>query len=149
MKRITAEEAAAIIGCDVEPLSAPYYEALWHHDDIGVCGVSRLLFHYTVHLDMNAMVHGDSYCFATKEFAEQALDEWDPATETEPRYWHKHPATGRRRAAFRIGDTLARVENGQLAELLLLPAGMSDEEVAVAVERINDALMKEWDKPGP
>lgn len=58
-------------------------------------GTKRLLFHWTIHVDIDFMGWRERYCFATYELAKRALDEWDGTGD--PDYWHKHPDTGRRR----------------------------------------------------
>jgi hypothetical protein len=39
--------------------------------------------------------YADRWCYATRELAQKALDEW--TGQDEPSGWHRHPATGRRR----------------------------------------------------
>lgn len=59
------------------------------------CGVHRLLMHWTVHIDIHDYGHEDRYCFATRELAETALSAWEG--QGDMAYWHRHPASGRRR----------------------------------------------------
>jgi hypothetical protein len=58
-------------------------------------GVKRLLFHWTIHVDINLIGYEDRYCFCTYELAKAAFDEWDG--QGDPKNWHRHPKTGRRR----------------------------------------------------
>lgn len=61
-----------------------------------VCGVHRLMFHWTVHVDIDEIGYADRWCFATEDMAKGSLDAWD-GTGDMPGDWHKHPKTGRRR----------------------------------------------------
>lgn len=58
-------------------------------------GVHRLMFHWTVHIDIDEDGYDDRYCFATREMAQEAMNVWDGTGDMIN--WHKHPATGRRR----------------------------------------------------
>ncbi len=58
-------------------------------------GTLRLLFHWTMHVDIDPIGYADRYCFATYELAKKAFDEW--SGDGDPDYWHRHPKTGRRR----------------------------------------------------
>jgi hypothetical protein len=58
-------------------------------------GTLRLLFHWTMHIDIDFVGYADRYCFATYELAKKAFDEW--TGESDPEGWHRHPMTGRRR----------------------------------------------------
>lgn len=60
-----------------------------------VCGVHRLMYHWTMHVDIDAFGYNERYCYATKQGAEQALTDWDGRLE--PVGWHRHPESGRRR----------------------------------------------------
>jgi hypothetical protein len=60
-----------------------------------ICGVHRLMFHWTMHVDIDPVGYAEHYCFATKELALKALHEWDGIGD--PEGWHRHPKTGRRR----------------------------------------------------
>lgn len=64
----------------------------------GLCVSShRLLFHWTVRVSEigNRDTYLDRWCFANQELAEAAVREW--VYGIEPKGWHRHPATGRRR----------------------------------------------------
>lgn len=58
-------------------------------------GVMRLLFHWTMHVDIHPVGYEDRYCFETYELAKAAFDDWDGTGD--PEGWHRHPMTGRRR----------------------------------------------------
>ena len=74
----------------------PYYADVKLLPDGRYIGTMRLLFHWTIHVDIDPMgFWRERYCFATYELAKRALDEWDGIGD--PDYWHKHPDTGRRR----------------------------------------------------
>lgn len=60
-----------------------------------VCGVHRLMYHWTMHVNIDDIGWNDKYCFATRELAEKALLEW--TGEGDPTGWHRHLMTGRRR----------------------------------------------------
>lgn len=61
-----------------------------------VIGVLRLLFHWTLHVDIHEYGYEDRYCYATKAQAVLALNEWD-GTGDPGHGWHRHPSTMRRR----------------------------------------------------
>ena len=58
-------------------------------------GILRLMFHWTVHVGIDFIGYRDRYCFDTYELAKQDFDNWN--IEEEPKNWHRHPSTGRRR----------------------------------------------------
>lgn len=58
-------------------------------------GTLRLLFHWTMHIDIDYVGYADRYCFSTYELAKKAFDEW--SGEGDPEGWHRHPTTGRRK----------------------------------------------------
>lgn len=58
-------------------------------------GTLRLLFHWTMHVDIDDVGYADRYCFSTYELAKAAFDVW--SGEGDPDGWHRHPKTGRRR----------------------------------------------------
>lgn len=60
-----------------------------------LCGVMRLLFHWTIHVDISWMGYEDRYCYPTYESALHAMNAWDGTGD--PVGWHRHPKTGRRR----------------------------------------------------
>lgn len=78
---------------DASFLSA--YEKTKVLKDERVCGVLRLLFHWTLHVDIHEMGYEDRYCYATKELALNAMEKWDGTGE--PENWHRHPKSCRRR----------------------------------------------------
>lgn len=71
------------------------YMRFWRLPDGRLCGLQRLLFHYTVHVDIFAFGYSDRYCFITAELALDAMSRWDGTGD--PDNWHRHPTTGRRR----------------------------------------------------
>lgn len=58
-------------------------------------GLRRLMFHWTIHVDIDETGYSDRYCFATRQLAQEAFDLWDGTGD--PINWHRHPHTGRRR----------------------------------------------------
>jgi hypothetical protein len=77
------------------PEIAAYYTKLKVLPDGRVCGVHRLLYHWTMHVAIDWVGYRERYCYATREGAEAALDTWDGRGD--PEGWHRHPETGRRR----------------------------------------------------
>lgn len=59
-------------------------------------GVRRLLYHWTLHIDIDDTGYSDRYCFNELSDALTCLNEWDGQGDPSHR-WHKHPASGRRR----------------------------------------------------
>ena len=74
---------------------AKAYRQFWTLPDGRLCGLLRLLFHWTVHVDIDPVGYRDRYCFMTPELAIEAMDQWDGTGD--PINWHKHPSTGRLR----------------------------------------------------
>jgi len=72
-----------------------YYVHMRVLPDGRICGVMRLLFHWTMHVDIDDTGYTDRYCYQTMEGAVAALDKWDGTGD--PEGWHRHPKTGRRR----------------------------------------------------
>jgi hypothetical protein len=60
-----------------------------------LCGIHRLLFHWTLHVDIGEFGYTDRYCYDTLARARAALDQWDGIGD--PDGWHRHQNTGRRR----------------------------------------------------
>lgn len=60
-----------------------------------ICCVHRLLYHYTLLVDVNEWGYEDRYCYATRERAIEGFLAWDGTGD--PEGWHRHPKTGRRR----------------------------------------------------
>jgi hypothetical protein len=60
-----------------------------------ICGIRRLMYHWTMHVDINEFGYDDKYCFATLALAKTALDQWDGTGD--PIGWHRHLNSGRRR----------------------------------------------------
>lgn len=110
MKRISPEEAIRLTEMPDEV--ADHYEMFWHDENVGVCGLHKLMFHYTVHVDMDHCGHRTRYCYAHPWLAVMAFDEWDGVGD--PAYWHKHPDTSRRRSEIEFHGFLIEVVNGQL-----------------------------------
>lgn len=81
---------------ELSPSIRLLYVSMRELPDGRVCGVLRLLYHWTLHVDVHAYGYEDRYCFETREGAEKAMREWDgmgdPGTG-----WHRHPKSGRRR----------------------------------------------------
>lgn len=60
-----------------------------------VAGVKRLLFHWTMHVDITEMGISEHYCYETADLAIASMESWDGVGD--PEHWHKHPKTRRRR----------------------------------------------------
>src|SRR5262245_24839389 len=61
-----------------------------------IIGVHRLLYHWTMHVDIDEIGYADKDCYQTQEQALLAMLTWDGIGE--PGYgWHRHLKTGRRR----------------------------------------------------
>lgn len=58
-------------------------------------GIHQLMFHWTLHVDIDDGGYNDRWCIDTYDHALEAFLAWDG--EGEPLHWHKHPATHRRR----------------------------------------------------
>jgi hypothetical protein len=48
-------------------------------------------------VDINGYGYEDCYCYDSLELAEKSMLEFNPDTDKEPKYWKRHPFTGRRR----------------------------------------------------
>lgn len=80
---------------DLDPEIADSYIVIRKLPDGRLCGVMRLLFHWTLHVDIDHTGYADRYCYQTLSGALSALKDWDGTGE--PHGWHRHPKTGRRR----------------------------------------------------
>lgn len=80
---------------DILKVSEPYYEMLRVLPDSRIIGVIKLMFHYSLHVDIGMNTVTERYCFETKNLATDALMSWNGAGE--PIGWHRHPETRRRR----------------------------------------------------
>lgn len=58
-------------------------------------GVTRLMFHWTLHVDVSEWGYEDRYCYATEIGAIAAMNMW--SGEGDPVGWHRHPKSARRR----------------------------------------------------
>lgn len=74
---------------------AAHYVALRTLPDGRIIGVARLLYHWTLHVDIDEVGYADRYCFATQGLAETACRDWSGIGD--PAGWHRHPKSGRRR----------------------------------------------------
>jgi len=61
-----------------------------------ILGVHRLLYHWTLHIDISPIGYEDRYCYQTREQAVAAMTAWNGVGDPGGG-WHRHPATGRRR----------------------------------------------------
>lgn len=80
---------------NLPPDIAGNYASLRQLPDGRICGVLRLLFHWTLHVDIHVGGYEDRYCYPTQAAAEAAMNAWDGTGD--PAGWHRHPSTGRRR----------------------------------------------------
>lgn len=72
-----------------------YYIHLRELPDGRLCGVMRLMFHWTLHVGIDFVGYADRYCYETLSGALLALERWDGTGD--PEGWHRHLKTGRRR----------------------------------------------------
>jgi hypothetical protein len=91
LKVIDASETSLL------PEITDHYTILGRLPDGRVCGVLPLLYHWTLHVGIDDYGYSDRYCYQTQALAEKALREWDG--DGDPKEWHRHPMTGRRRDA--------------------------------------------------
>lgn len=70
------------------------YRELRNLPDGRLIGIKRLMFHWTIHVDIDPCGYYENYCFATYELAKTAFDTWNGTGD--PVGWHRHPRTGRR-----------------------------------------------------
>lgn len=80
---------------DLDPIDRAIYVAFKTMPDGTLCGVHPLMFHWTLVVDIDPIGYRDRYCYATKEGAIRALQEWDGTGD--PEGWHRHVNSGRRR----------------------------------------------------
>lgn len=97
MRQFTLAQIAALDGYSwvTRPGYADGYPVFWMRPDGNLCGLHKLLFHWTVHVDLDWSGYKHRYCYRTDAAAIAAMDEWSGALGTEPDGWHKHPDTGR------------------------------------------------------
>jgi hypothetical protein len=76
-----------------------HYTAMRELPDGRVCGVHRLLFHWTMHIGISNYGYEERYCYQTEKQAIDSMMAWD-GTGDPPGDWHKHPDSGRRRDPF-------------------------------------------------
>ena len=82
------------------------YEAMRVLPDGRVCGVRRLMFHWTLHVDVDAYGVEDFYCFEEQVTAHLALATWNGTGD--PVGWHRHGRSGRRRDTATEREWIAR-----------------------------------------
>lgn len=88
------QEAIERIGLSDENRDA--YTYLRVLPDGRLCGVLRLLMHWTLQVDIDWSGYRERYCYATLLQALLGLVDWDG--KGDPGHgWHRHPETGRRR----------------------------------------------------
>jgi hypothetical protein len=90
MKLITAEESK------LPQEVIDMYKVLGKTDNGIICGVHRLVFHWTLHIDISDYSWEDKYCFRNFHDAIEALLMWDGISDM-PGKWNRHLKTGRRR----------------------------------------------------
>jgi hypothetical protein len=119
MRTVPKEEAMQLAGFSAEV--ADCYAMFWHDETVGVCGLHRLMYHWTVHVGMDAVGHADRYCYANPILAVNAMAEWDG--QGDPRYWHKHPKTGRYVNEFEWQGRKVTIQNGQVTAIVWMENG--------------------------
>lgn len=75
------------------------YLALQEKGDAGLCAVMPLLFTTAIVTGINISGYEDRWCYPRTTAALAALVAWDGKDGTEPKGWHRHPQSGRRRDA--------------------------------------------------
>jgi len=71
------------------------YVTMRNLPDGRLCGIHRLMFHWTMHVDIDFVGYAERYCYQSLEGALIALIQWNGSGD--PEGWHRHPKTGRRR----------------------------------------------------
>ena len=61
-----------------------------------VFGVHPLLYHWTLHVDIDDFGYNERYCYPDLADALLACATWDGAGDP-PGFWNRHPESGRRR----------------------------------------------------
>ena len=87
------KEAIAELG--LSPMIVRSYTYLRVLDDGRLCGIHRLVYHWTMHVAIDETGYEDRYCYDTEQNATNALINWDGTND--PVGWHRHPKSGRRR----------------------------------------------------
>jgi hypothetical protein len=64
--------------------------------DQRIIGLHRLLFHWTLHIDIDDTGYSDRYCYADLAGALEGFLGWDGSGDP-PGPWHRHPDSRRRR----------------------------------------------------
>lgn len=72
------------------------YDSIRQLPDGRLIGVKRLLFHWTLHIDIHEIGYEDSYCYTARDQAVEAMAAWDGSGDPGGG-WHRHPKSGRRR----------------------------------------------------
>ena len=88
-------------GIDLPANILKYYSFMKVLPDGRICGTFRLLFHYSLQVDLNEYGYEDIYCYDHLAVAALALVAWDGTGD--PIGWIRHPRTGRR-ADLSIGE---------------------------------------------
>ncbi len=71
-----------------------HYTFLGKLEDGRICGIHRLLFHWTLHIGIDHFGYEDRYCYSSQPVALLDMIHWEGEGDP-PTHWHKHPATGR------------------------------------------------------
>lgn len=74
---------------------AAHYTDIRALPDGRLIGTLQLLFHWTLHVDIDWFGYADRYCFQSYDLVRAAFDGWDGTGD--PVGWHRHPKSGRRR----------------------------------------------------
>lgn len=80
---------------DLPPDVLAAYTYMRRLPDGRICGVHRLLMHWTMHVGIDEIGYAERYCYRSELRAIRALKEWNGTDD--PEGWHRHPTTGRRR----------------------------------------------------
>lgn len=79
---------------DLSPEVTEHYIDIRRLEDGRIVGTKRLLYHWTLHIDIDHFGYAERYCFRTYELVKNAFDTW--SGEGDPVGWHRHPESGRR-----------------------------------------------------
>lgn len=90
---MTFEPRRGITPADLPEDVTKHYKQFWSLPDGRLCGLLRLLMHWTVHVDLHEFGYEERYCFETDDLAIEAMAAWEGTGD--PINWHKHPNTGR------------------------------------------------------
>jgi hypothetical protein len=90
----TAEERAKEAEY-IERMGLGTYSYVKHFPDGECAWIARMAFTTAILYGLDTHGHRDRWCYETAAAARRALDDWDG--KGEPKDWHRHPPSGRRK----------------------------------------------------